>query len=91
MAHVTYKIQQIITVPSVTPTKINEKQWESVEKHHVNQIGKRLFVSRLLSSLKTIENGMVFTDYITEQVQPNEWKRTIVNFKTGDPHPYPYY
>lgn len=79
-----HQIHQIITVPSVTPIKINEKQWESVEKHHVNQIGKRLFVTRLLSN-------MVFTDYITEQVQPNEWKRTIVNFKIGNPHPYPYY
>lgn len=80
----THKIHQIITVPNISPKKINEKQWESVEKRHNNHIGKRLFVSRMLSS-------MVFTDYITEQVQPNEWKRTVVNFKTGDPHPYPYY
>lgn len=79
---------QIITVPNTTIKNITEKHWESVEKSNPNHIGKRLFVSRLLSSRS--DTNIIFTDYITEQVQPNKWQRTIVNFKTGEPHPYPY-
>jgi hypothetical protein len=80
----THNLKKIITVPNIPLKNLSEKQWESVEKRNIDIVGRRLFVNRMLSQ-------SIFTDYITEQVEPNKWDRTIVNFRTGDQHPYPYY
>jgi hypothetical protein len=76
-------ISTIITVSTSPVIQINEKHWKNVEQNSKNIINKRIFVRRNM-------NNLIFTDYITEQIEKDVWKRTIVNFRAGDSHPYPY-